>query len=53
MKCFHAGFERSTIARFRSAISAYRDRIDEVPVWKESQVTTLLAHIHNVGPPQP
>ena len=50
---FREGFQYSTIAGYRSAISAYHDPIDNEPVGKHHRVSALLAGIHNERFPQP
>ena len=47
------GYEHSTIAGFRSAISAYHDHINGIPIEKESRISDLLAGVYNIRPPQP
>ena len=39
------GYEHSTTAGFRSAISAYHDPINGIPVRKESGISALLAGV--------
>ena len=46
------GYEHSTIAGFRSAISAYHDPINGIPIEKESRISDLLAGVYNIRPPQ-
>jgi len=50
---FDKGLEYNTIAGYRSAISAYYDRISGIPVGKIQQVTSLLRGIYNKRPIQP
>lgn len=50
---FHEGLEHSTIAGYRSAISAYHEPIDGVAVGKHPLVSSLLAGVHNQRFPQP
>ena len=52
-KCFNMGYEHSTIAGFRSAISAYHDPINGIPIGKELRISALLAGVYNIRPPQP
>ena len=52
-ECFNMGYKHSTIAGFRSAISAYHDPINRIPVGKESRISALLACAYNIRPPQP
>ena len=47
------GYDHSTIAGFRSLISAYHDPINGVPVAAESRATALLTGTYNVRSPQP
>ena len=50
---FNMGYEHSTIAGFRSAISAYYDPINGIPIAKEPRISALLAGVYNIRPPQP
>ena len=50
---FREGFQYSTIAGYRSAISANHDPIDNEPDAKHHRVSALLAGIHNERFPQP
>ena len=47
------GYGHSTIARFKSAISAYHDSINGIPIGKESWISALLAGVYNIRPLQP
>ena len=47
------GYGHSTIARFKSAISAYQDSINGIPIGKESWISALLAGVYNIRPLQP
>ena len=47
------GYEHSTIAGFRSAIPAYHDPINGIPIGKKWRISTLLAGVYNNRPPQP
>ena len=37
----------------RSAISAYHEKVDDMPVGQHPLVTSLMAEIFNYRPPQP
>ena len=50
---FDEGLEFSTIAGYRSAISAYHDPIDGVVVGKYPLISSLMSGIHNKRFPQP
>ena len=50
---FNMGYEHSTIAGFRSAISAYHDSINGIPIGKEPRISVLLAGVYNIRPRQP
>ena len=52
-ECYNMGYEHSTIAGVRSAISAYHDPINGIPIGKESRISALLAGVFNIRPPQP
>ena len=52
-ECFNVGYEHSTIAGFRSAISAFHDPINGIPVGKESRISALLAGVYNIRTSQP
>ena len=47
------GYGHSTIARFKTAISAYHDPINGIPIGKESWISALLAGVYNIRPLQP
>ena len=50
---FQGGLEWSTIAGYRSSISAYHDPIDGVSVGKHPRVCALLKGVFNKRPPVP
>ena len=50
---FDEGFQYSTIAGYRSALSAYHDPIDGVAIGKHPLVSSLLTGIFNKRFPQP
>ena len=50
---FEEGLEHSTLAGYRSAISAYHEPINGVSVGKHPQVSALLAGVYNRRFPQP
>ena len=50
-ECFQEGFKYITIAGFRSAISAYHDPIQGIPVGKQPRVSDLLTGIFNKKSP--
>ena len=50
---FEEGLEHSTIAGYRSALSAYHESVDGVSVGNHPIVSQLMAGIFNKRPPQP
>ena len=50
---FEEGLEYNTIGVHRSEISAYHEKIDDMPVGQQRFVTSLMAGIFNSRPPQP
>jgi len=50
---FTNGLQHSTIAGYRSAISAYHSPIDGLKVGNHPRVTALLEGVFNKRPPQP
>ena len=40
-------------AGFRSAISAYHDPVNEIPIGKELRTSALLAGVYNIRSPYP
>ena len=50
---FEEGLEYNTIGVHRSAISAYHEKVDDMPVGQHPLVTSLMAGIFNSRPPQP
>jgi len=50
---FTNGLQHSTIAGYRSAISAYYSPIDGLKVGNHPRVTALLEGVFNKRPPQP
>ena len=52
-ECFHEGFQFSTIAGFKYAISAYQNPIWGIKVGSHPIVSALLSGIFNNRPPQP
>ena len=50
---FEKGLKYSTIGVHRSAISAYHEKVDDVPVGQHPLVTSLMAGIFNSRSPQP
>ena len=53
IECFQEGFKYNTIAGFKSAISAYHDPIQGIPVGKHARVSDILTGIFNKNFPQP
>ena len=52
IECFQEGFKYNTIAGFKSAISAYHDPIQGIPVGKHARVSDILTGIFNKNFPQ-
>ena len=52
-ECFQEGFKYNTVAGFRSAISAYHNPIQGIPVGKHPRISDLLTGIFNKNTPQP
>ena len=50
-ECFQEGFKYITIVGFISAISAYHDPIQGIPVGKQPRVSDLLTGIFNKKSP--
>ena len=50
---FEEGLEYNTIGVHRSAISAYHEKVDDMPVGQHPLVTSLMAGMFNSRPPQP
>ena len=50
---FEEGLEYNTIGVHRSAIPAYHEKVDDIPVGQHPLVTSLMAGIFNSRPPQP
>ena len=50
---FEEGLKYSTIGVHRSAISAYHEKVDDMPVGQHPLVTSLMAGIFNSRSPQP
>ena len=50
---FEDGLEYNTIGVHRSAISAYQEKVDDMPVGQHPLVTSLMTGIFNSRPPQP
>ena len=48
-KCFNMGYERSSVAGFRSAISAYHDPINGIPIGNFCS----FGNVYNIRAPQP
>ena len=46
-------YEHSTIAGFRSALSAFHDPINGIQVGKELRISALLAGVYNIRTSQP
>ena len=49
---FQEGLEYNLIGVHRSAISAYHEKVDGIPVGQHPLVTSLMAGIFNLRPPQ-
>ena len=50
---FEKKFEYSTINTYRSALSAYHDKVDNQPVGKHPKVCNLMTGVFNRNPPKP
>jgi len=50
---FNKGLLYNTLAGYRSAISAYHDPIDGVPIGSHPRVSALLTGVHNLRCPKP
>ena len=50
---FEKALEYNIIGVHRSAISAYHEKVDDMPVGQHPLVTSLMAGIFNSRPPQP
>ena len=46
-------FEYSTISTYRSALSAYHNKVDNQPVGKHPKVCNLITGVFNRNPPTP
>ena len=46
-------FEYFTINTYRSALSAYHEKVDNQPVGKRSKVCNLMTGVFNRNPPKP
>lgn len=51
--CFEEGLEHSTIAGYRSAISAYHDPVKGVKIGEHPRVTAISTGVFNNRPPKP